>query len=55
MSASSRLQGRALYGSTRQTSVIVCSLDQPPALVSLTFDEGFARLALLMQRVKILV
>jgi hypothetical protein len=40
------LQGRTLHSSARQTSVVVCGLDQAPALAGLTFDEGLARLAL---------
>ncbi len=49
------LQCRSFHGSTRQTAVVVGGLDQTPSFASLALDERFARLALCVQRVEVLL
>jgi hypothetical protein len=49
------LQGRALHRAAREPAIIVGGRDQDPAFVALAADIGFARLALGVQRIELLL
>lgn len=49
------LQSRAFHGGARAPAIIIGGLDQPPALARLALDERFARVALRLQRIKVLL
>ena len=49
------LQCGSFHGATRQTAVVVRGLEQTPSFTGLALDECFARLALGVQRIEVLL